>query len=121
MHVVKDDTQFLTPGQTPVLGMDQPIYAIEKLIQWKWCNTDLIKDTFALMFGTFHIEFVIGAIEGKFTEGSGMAAMVCKAGIFTADLVPFHYFIPLRGVIPYLHSWGLVKGLHGQYGTHFLT
>ena len=41
MHVVKDDTQFLGPDQTPVLGMDQPIYVIGKLIQWKWCNTHL--------------------------------------------------------------------------------
>ena len=41
MHEVKDDSPFLSPGQTPVLGMDQLIYAIGKLIQWKWCNTDL--------------------------------------------------------------------------------
>ena len=84
MHVVKDDIQFLSPGQTPVLGMNQPIYAIGKLIQWKWCNTDLSEDTFVLMLGSLHIEFVIEAIEGKLTDGSGMAAMACKAGFFTA-------------------------------------
>ena len=82
MHVVKDDTQFLSPGQTSVLGMDQLIYAIGKLIQWKWCNTDLSEDTFVLMLGSLHIEFVIEAIEGKLTDGSGMSAMACKAVFF---------------------------------------
>ena len=84
MHVLKDDTQFLTPGQTPVLDMDQPIYAIGKLIQWKWCNIDLSEDTFVLMLGSLHIEFVIEAIEGKLTYGSGMSAVACKAGFFIA-------------------------------------
>ena len=79
MHVVKDDTQFLSPGQTSVLGMDQLIYAIGKLIQWKWCNTDLSDDTFVLMLGSLRIEFVIEAI---LTYGSGMSAMACKAGFF---------------------------------------
>ena len=82
MHIVKDDTQFLSPGQTPVLGMDQPIYAFGKLIQWKSCNTDLSEDTFVLMLGSLHIEFVIEAIEGNLTDGSGMSAMACKAGFF---------------------------------------
>ena len=54
MHVVNDETQFLNPGQTPVLGMDQPIYVIGKLIRWK-----LSEDT----FGSLHTEFVIEAIE----------------------------------------------------------
>ena len=84
MHVVKDYTQFLNPGQTPVIGMDQPIYDIGKLIQWKWCNTDLSEDTFVLMLGSLHIEFVIEAIEGNLTDGSGMSAMACNAGFFTA-------------------------------------
>ena len=80
MHVVK----FLSPDQTPVIGMDQPMYAIGKLIQWKWCNTDFSEDTFVLMLGSIHIEFVIEAIEGKLTDGSGMSAIACKAGFFTA-------------------------------------
>ena len=67
-----------------VLGMDQLIYAIGKLIQWKWCNTDLNEDTVVLMLGSLHIEFVIEAIEGKLTYGSGISATACKAGIFTA-------------------------------------
>ena len=37
------------------------------------------------------------------------------------SVVPCHYFIPSRGVIPHLHSWGLVKRLHRQHGTHSLT
>ncbi|MES9881863.1 MAG: hypothetical protein ABW185_13375 [Sedimenticola sp.] len=83
MSVIKDGIHFLNPGQTPVIGMDQPIYAIGKFIQWKWCNMDLSEDQYVLMLGALHIEFVIEAIEGKLTEGSGMAVMACKAGILT--------------------------------------
>ena len=39
MNIGESVTEFLNPGQTPVIGMDQPIYAIGKQIQWKW--TDL--------------------------------------------------------------------------------
>ena len=70
MCITRDAIQFLNPGQTPVLGMDQPIYAIGKLIDWKWCDTHLCEDKFILMLGALHIEFVIEAMEGKMTEGS---------------------------------------------------
>ena len=86
MCIIKDGIQFLSPGQTPVLGMDQPIYAIGKFIQWKWCNTDLSEDQYVLMLGALHI---IEAIEEKLTEGSAMAVMACKAGIITVIFTIF--------------------------------
>jgi len=36
MDIVKTSTEFLNPGQIPVLAMDQPLYALAKQIQWKW-------------------------------------------------------------------------------------
>ena len=75
--------QLLNQGQTPVTGMDQPIYTIGKQIQWKWRDTNFSEDKFVLVLGALHIEFVIEAVEGKITEGSGMAAMACRAAILT--------------------------------------
>ena len=62
--------QLLNQGQTPVTGMDQPIYTIGKQIQWKWRDTNFSEDKFVLVLGALHIEFVIEAVEGKMTEGS---------------------------------------------------
>ena len=30
MEIVRDGTEFLNPGQTPVIGMDQPLYSLAK-------------------------------------------------------------------------------------------
>jgi hypothetical protein len=35
MEVQKKVTEFLNPGQIPVIACDHPIYAIAKLVQWK--------------------------------------------------------------------------------------
>ena len=36
MHLAIQDTEFLNPGQTPVLGGDQPLHAIAKQLQWSF-------------------------------------------------------------------------------------
>ena len=73
MSITNDAIQFLNPGQTPVLGIDQPIYAIGKLIQWKCHDSHLSENKFVLMLGALHIEFVIEAIEGK-----KLKALACR-------------------------------------------
>ena len=76
----KSLTDYLNPGQTPVQGMDQPIYAIGKQIQWKW-KADLGEDKYVLMLGALHIEFVNEAVEGKLTDGSGFSYIISEAGV----------------------------------------
>ena len=39
MDTVQLTTEFLNPGQIPVLAMDAPLYALAKHIQWKWPET----------------------------------------------------------------------------------
>ena len=39
MNVVNDVVQHLNPGQTPVIAMDQPLFAFAKLIQWNMPET----------------------------------------------------------------------------------
>ena len=36
MDVAKATTNFLNPGQVPVVAADQPLFAIAKQVQWKW-------------------------------------------------------------------------------------
>ena len=39
MELTMQGTEFLNPGQTSVLGADQPLFAIIKLIQWQYPDT----------------------------------------------------------------------------------
>ena len=39
MALTMQGTDFLNPGQTRVLGADQPLYAINKRIQWQFPDT----------------------------------------------------------------------------------
>ena len=45
----------LNPGQTSVIGADQPLYAIIKLIQWQFPDT-LGYDKLVVIMGALHIE-----------------------------------------------------------------
>ena len=58
MMIVQAAVQHLNPGQVPILAVDQPLYAIAKLIQWTWPIT-LGEDYFVVMLGGLHIEMAI--------------------------------------------------------------
>jgi len=45
---------FLNPGQTTVMAVDQPLFALAKQIQWQWPNT-YGEDKFIVMFGGLYI------------------------------------------------------------------
>ena len=55
MNVVNDVVQHLNPGQTPVIAMDQPLFALAKQIQWSMPETHG-EDRYVVMFGGLHIE-----------------------------------------------------------------
>ena len=50
-------TEILNPGQSPVLGADQPlyIYAVAKQLQWAFPDT-LDEDKLVLLMGALHVE-----------------------------------------------------------------
>ena len=55
LDVIKKVTEFVHPGQAPVVAMGQPLFANAKNIQWKWpslCG----ESKFVIMFGGLHIE-----------------------------------------------------------------
>ena len=64
MEIVRAAVQHLNPSQVPILALDQPLYALAKLIQWTW-PTSLGEDHFVLMLGGLHIEMAILIISLK--------------------------------------------------------
>ena len=51
MILAKDGIAFLNPGQTPVIGADQPLYSILKQLQWQFPEGELGEDSFFVMMG----------------------------------------------------------------------
>ena len=55
MDVVKNAVEHVNHGQTPVVTLDQPLFALAKQIQWKWPEK-YGEDKMVVMFGGLHIE-----------------------------------------------------------------
>ncbi len=83
MLLVKKSISFLNPGQTPVLGADQPLYSIAKQLQWQFPMI-LGEDKYVLLMGALHIEDKAQLVTGKFIRGSGMEWAMSTAEGFTA-------------------------------------
>ena len=79
MDVVRKAVQHLYAGQTPVVTLYQPLYAIAKQIQWKWPNK------FVVMFGGLHIEMAALRTLGVWLQGSGWVEALVQAEISTAS------------------------------------
>ena len=80
IDVLMNSTSFLNPGQTAVIGMDQPLYAIAKKIQWE--KPDFYGEKkLILMLGSLHIEMVFLSCLGDWLEGSGWLTALSNAGV----------------------------------------
>ena len=79
MNKILEATEYLNPGQTAVVAMDQPLYAIGKKIQWH--NPNGFGKDFVLMMGPLHIEMAyLGAI-GSWLERIGWSILMTNAGV----------------------------------------
>ncbi|MES9882214.1 MAG: hypothetical protein ABW185_15180 [Sedimenticola sp.] len=83
LTVIKDAIEFLNPGQTPVAGGDQPIFALGKQVQWRWPD-ELGEDKYVLMMGGLHIEMAAQSMMGKMLKGSGWVQVLTEAGVLTS-------------------------------------
>ena len=79
----KKGQEFLNPGQTPVLGADQQVYALLKQLQWKFPE-EFGEHKFVIMLGGLHIEDKIYLMLGKVIRGSGWEWAMAKADILTS-------------------------------------
>ena len=55
LDIIKLVTQYLNPGQLPVLTFDGPLFALAKYIQWSR-PTEYGEDNFLVMIRGLHIE-----------------------------------------------------------------
>ena len=70
MDVVKNAVEHVNPGQTPLVTLDQPLFALVKQIQWKWPEK-YGEDKMVVMFGGLHIEMAALKTLGNWLRGSG--------------------------------------------------
>lgn len=83
MNTVKSLTEFLNPGQVPVVSCDQPLYAIAKKIQWQWPER-YGERKFVTVLGGLHIEIAAWRAIGDFLEGSGWTSAITKSNVASA-------------------------------------
>lgn len=83
LDVIKKVTELTNPGQTPVVAVDQPLFAIAKNVQWKW---PLLygEAKFVIMFGGLHIELTALKTLGNLLKSSGWTSALVQAGVATA-------------------------------------
>lgn len=58
MSAQHEATEFLNPGQIPVITLDAPLYALAKFVQWYWPQMHG-EDKYVIMFSGLHIEMAM--------------------------------------------------------------
>lgn len=83
MDVISKAVQHLSPGQTPVIALDQPLFAIAKGIQWKWPEK-YGEEKYVLLFGGLYVEMAALKTAGDWLSGSGWVEALVQANIASA-------------------------------------
>ena len=86
MTVQLKATQFLNHNQISVTAFDAPLFALAKLVQWKWPNTHG-ESKHVVMMGGLHVEMAMWSTLGDYLEGSGWGAALTQAGIASSGTV----------------------------------
>ena len=74
MDRIKEATHVLNQEQTPVMAVDQPLFASAKQIQWQWPES-YGEDKFVVMFGGLHIEMAALKVLGDLLKWKGLLQM----------------------------------------------
>ena len=80
MQLTMQGRLFLNPGQTGVIGADQPLYAIAKQLQWTFPES-VGGDKLVMMLGALHIEDKIHQMTGKLLRDSGGTTVLSQAQV----------------------------------------
>ena len=82
MTIVKEGVAFVNHNQTPVIAMDQPLFAIAKQIQWE--KADLYgEEKYVVMMGGLHLEMASLKMVGHWLDKSGWDSALVQADITT--------------------------------------
>ena len=82
INVLRSATEFLNPGQIPVMAFNAPLFALAKFVQWKWPETHG-ENKFIAMFDGLHIEMAMWRTYGDYLEQSGWTSALVQTGITT--------------------------------------
>ena len=85
MHVVRQATTFLNPGQVPIITVDQPLFALVKMVQWKW-PTSHGEQAFVAMMGGLHVEMALWSVVGDLLDGSGWTTALTEADVASSGV-----------------------------------
>ena len=85
MRLIKQSINFLSPGQIPVVALDQPLYAMDKKVQWTW--PDEFGDHFVVVLGRLHIEMAFMSMTVDVLGGSGWVDALIKSGMSSPGVV----------------------------------
>ena len=82
MNMIKAAVNHVNPSQIPVITLDQPLFALGKLIQWNWPSTHG-EEKFVLMLGGLHIGMAAFKLLGNWLDGSGWTSALVAAEVAT--------------------------------------
>ena len=70
--------KWINPGQIPVTTFDQPLFALAKLVQWKWPDV-YGESVHVVMMGGLHLEMALWNTLGDVLEDSGWTTALTEA------------------------------------------
>ncbi len=85
MDVQKQAVEYLNPGQIPVTTFDQLLFALAKLVQWKWPNIYGEKK-YVVMLGGLHTEMALWNTLGDVLEDSGWTTALAEAEVASTGI-----------------------------------
>ena len=84
MKIIKRTTEYLNPGQTPVIVADQPLFTIAKRLQWEYHDSAVSEDNYLVMLGAMHIEKMLWTVSGDWLQCSGWTTAIHNSAVATS-------------------------------------
>ena len=105
MDVVKNAEEHVNPGQTTVVTLDQPLFALAKQIQWKWPEK-YGEGKMVVMYGGLNIEMAALKMLGDWLRGSGWVQALVQAYERRSESFRLDFEGDVRD--PDLSSWQII-------------
>ena len=80
MDVLKQAITFLNPAQIPVIVLDQPLFALAKMVQRKWPESHG-EEKYVMMFGGLHLEMALWNTLGDLLDAAGCTTALVEAEV----------------------------------------
>ena len=103
MDVLKQAVTFLNPDQIPIIAVDRPLFALSKMVQWKWPSSHG-EQAYIVMLGELQVEMALWNVLGDLLDGSRWIAALSEAEVGLSGVADsFLKAAHLRWLPPVLH------------------